>query len=169
MENLTGRESAWADYREHILVGGLVGTIAFGMFVMWAWLAPLAGAVVATGQILPDGRNLVIEHQSGGSIKRILVKEGDQVEAGQSIVELDSTTLKTELQETLTTYLAEVAKHQRLRAEATDSDSVSRAMFDTFGLAEEFESMHQTQVELFRSQRKLTLRKSEKVRGCVKT
>ncbi len=74
--------------RGPLLLGiGLI-VIFFGAFFIWSALAPLAGAVIAPGQLMPEGTTRVVQHLEGGIVDRIFVKEGDLVTAGQSLIRL---------------------------------------------------------------------------------
>ena len=57
----------------------------------WAAFAPLTGAVVAPAVVKVEGNRKTIQHLDGGIIKELLVKEGDHVEAGQTVVVLEDT------------------------------------------------------------------------------
>ena len=52
-------------------------TVLFGG---WAMLAPLDGAVVATGSFIANGQNKEVQHLEGGIVRELLVREGDLVE-----------------------------------------------------------------------------------------
>ncbi len=65
--------------------------VSFGGFGAWAFLAPLAAAVISQGSFVATGRNKIVQHLEGGIIKEILVNEGDVVVAGQPIMLLDET------------------------------------------------------------------------------
>ena len=54
-------------------------------------MAPLDGAVVASGSFVATGQNKHVQHLEGGIIREMLVREGDLVEAGQPLVRLDDT------------------------------------------------------------------------------
>ena len=56
-----------------------VGVLAFGG---WAAIAPLDGAVVASGSFVATGQNKPVQHLEGGIIRDLLVREGDLVETG---------------------------------------------------------------------------------------
>src|SRR5207247_2555694 len=64
---------------------------------LWAATAPLASAVVASGSFVATGQNKQVQHLEGGIIREILVKEGDVVEANQSLIRLDDTPVKSKL------------------------------------------------------------------------
>jgi HlyD family type I secretion membrane fusion protein len=72
----------------------LLGVLGFGA---WAALAPLNGAVVASGSFVATGQNKQVQHLEGGIIRDILAKEGDLVEAGQILIRLDEISAKSRL------------------------------------------------------------------------
>jgi HlyD family type I secretion membrane fusion protein len=74
----------------HVNLGLLVIAVGFLAFLAWAALAPLAGAVVAPGQLVPEGNHKTIQHLEGGLIGAVRVQEGDVVKAGDILIELDS-------------------------------------------------------------------------------
>jgi hemolysin D len=75
--------------------------IAFtGLLLPWATLAKVDETGSARGRIEPKDATLKLDAQAGGSVKTVMVKEGDIVRAGQVLVELESDLLETELQQT---------------------------------------------------------------------
>jgi len=66
----------------------LMGTAAFG--VGWLALAKTEEIVVATGKLDPMGSVKEIQMPVGGIAQAILVKDGDQVKAGQVLMKLDT-------------------------------------------------------------------------------
>ena len=69
--------------------GALV--MALGMLVMGGWLiaAPLSGAVIAAGFVKVDMNRKMIQHQEGGIVKQVLVRDGERVKAGQVLVVIE--------------------------------------------------------------------------------
>jgi hemolysin D len=67
---------------------GLVGTACFG--VAWLSLAKTEEIVVATGKLEPIGSVKEIQMPVGGVAEAILVKDGQQVKAGQALMRLDT-------------------------------------------------------------------------------
>lgn len=53
------------------------------LFVLWAMLSPLSGAVVSTGVVRTEHNRKTIQHQEGGLVQRILVRDGQVVKAGE--------------------------------------------------------------------------------------
>jgi len=78
---------------------GLIGTTAFG--VGWLCLAKTEEIVVATGKLDPLGAVKEIQMPVGGIADKILVKDGDQVKAGQVLMRLDTETSSQQLKSNL--------------------------------------------------------------------
>lgn len=74
-----------------LILGSAVAALFVALLVGWSFLAPLASAAVAPGQIVTDGSRRTVQHLEGGIIREILVKDGDRVRAGQVVVRLDDT------------------------------------------------------------------------------
>jgi HlyD family secretion protein len=80
--------------RRHVLIGLLsVATLVFGIGGLAAMI-DFAGAVVGHGTLVVGGNVKKVQHQTGGTVSEILVKEGDKVTAGDVLVQLDPTMAK---------------------------------------------------------------------------
>ncbi|GAA3949030.1 HlyD family type I secretion periplasmic adaptor subunit [Allohahella marinimesophila] len=79
-----------------IISGVLITGIGFGGFLTWAASVPLASAVIAEGVVKVGSERKRIQHLEGGLVKRILVREGEMVRAGQILVTLDQTFAESE-------------------------------------------------------------------------
>jgi HlyD family type I secretion membrane fusion protein len=75
--------------RGSILAGICVLVAFFGGLGGWAAYAPLNGAVVASGVVKVEGNRKSIQHLDGGIVKELKVKEGERVQAGQTLIVLD--------------------------------------------------------------------------------
>ncbi len=64
---------------------------------LWASQAEIAGAVAAPGTIMVDSFAKKIQHQEGGTVKAIHVRDGDIVTEGEDLVELDDTAIAANL------------------------------------------------------------------------
>lgn len=80
-----------SDFRRPIRIGLVVIAVAFGGLGTWAATAPLNGAVIAQGVLAVESKRKVIQHLEGGIVEEILVKDGDEVAAGQVLLRLDDT------------------------------------------------------------------------------
>ncbi|MEL7349704.1 MAG: biotin/lipoyl-binding protein, partial [Pseudomonadota bacterium] len=78
-------------------IGLVCVLILAGGFGGWAATATLAGAVVSQGQLRVESQRQVVQHPEGGVVGEIHVREGDVVDAGSVVIELDGTRLRSEL------------------------------------------------------------------------
>ncbi|MCJ7705355.1 MAG: biotin/lipoyl-binding protein, partial [Desulfobacterales bacterium] len=72
-----------------LLIAFLVLILGFGTFLGWAFWAPLDEGVVAPGVVTVASYRKTIQHQHGGTVQEILVKEGDRVKKEQLLVRLN--------------------------------------------------------------------------------
>jgi HlyD family secretion protein len=101
----------------------LSGLIALAVFV-WGSVATLSGAVIAHGIVVVDGNSKKIQHQQGGVIGEILVRDGSRVSAGDLLVKLDDTQARA-LLGIVTSQLTELlGRKTRLAAERDDQDDL---------------------------------------------
>ena len=95
------------------------GILALGALVIVAWvvLAPLSGAIIAPAFVKVDMNRKVVQHQEGGILKQILVRDGDRVQMGQTLAVIDDVRLDATLDLLRTQHDGERAKAARLEAE----------------------------------------------------
>jgi membrane fusion protein, epimerase transport system len=77
--------------RGAVWTGLAIMALFFGGIGGWAAYAPLNGAVVAPAVVKVDGNRKTIQHLDGGIVRELRVREGDRVEAGQTVIVLDDT------------------------------------------------------------------------------
>ena len=105
------------DFRPFVRRGMAVialGCIAFGA---WAAFAPLSGAIIAPGYVKVDLNRKVIQHQEGGTVRAIRVRDGERVKQGQELALLEDVRIDAALDLQHTQLDAERAKAARLEAE----------------------------------------------------
>jgi len=66
--------------------------------VLWLFFGKADVVVSARGKIIPDGEIKIIQPLDTGVIKKILVKEGDFVKKGQTLMEIDPSTTEPQLE-----------------------------------------------------------------------
>lgn len=113
-----------SDYSNYIIAGFTVIAVAFGAFGSWAALAPLDSAVVSQGVLVVETKRKTIQHLEGGIVKRILVRDGDFVEQGATLIELQPTQARTNLTVLQGQYDAAKALEARLIAERDDRPQI---------------------------------------------
>lgn len=74
--------------RRYIVTGYLVTAIFLGSIFSWAALVPISSAAIAPGVVGKEGYRKTVQHLEGGIIHRLLIKDGDSVTAGQTLIEL---------------------------------------------------------------------------------
>ncbi|MDP9413757.1 MAG: HlyD family type I secretion periplasmic adaptor subunit [Pseudomonadota bacterium] len=77
------------DARRTVRVGLVGATLFFGLFLLFAMLAPISGAAVATGEVSVSGDRLAIQPVGTGLVAEMLVHEGQEVRPGQPLVRLN--------------------------------------------------------------------------------
>lgn len=100
-----------------VQIGVIVILLVFGFFGTWMALAPLAGAVVATGTVKVDLNRKTIQHFEGGIVKEINVRDGDHVKAGDTLIVVGDKRVDATVEVLQGQMDAEMAKAARLSAE----------------------------------------------------
>ena len=59
-------------------------------FLFWATITQLKETVQGSGEVIPSGSVIAIQHLEGGIVSKILVRDGDLVETGDILIRLDS-------------------------------------------------------------------------------
>jgi len=107
-----------------VFVGLFVIALFFGGLGGWAALAPLGSAAIASGVVSVEGSKKTVQHFEGGIIADILVKDGDVVEAGQTLIRLQRTQAEASLQLVYGRKMVALAEKARLVAEQQNSDHI---------------------------------------------
>ena len=111
--------------KRHLMAGGLAAVIlVFGLGGMAATI-DFAGAVTAGGRLVVDSSVKKVQHQEGGTVAEIDVKEGDRVKAGQVLLRLDPTAASANLA-IITKGIDEgLARRARLEAERDGAETIT--------------------------------------------
>ena len=107
-----------------IFTGLAILVVWLGCFGVWAGVAPLNSAVVASGTFVATGQNKLVQHFEGGIIREIAVKDGDVVEANQVLVRMDDTAADTKLRRLVLKKYRLLAMKARLEAEMSSSETI---------------------------------------------
>lgn len=95
----------------------LILLIFIGGWFIWSALAPLSGAIVASGVVKTELNRKTVQHQEGGIVRAILVKEGEPVTSGQPLVEIDDVNTDATHSILLDKLASEQTRRARLHAE----------------------------------------------------
>lgn len=113
------------DTRSTIRLGFIALVIGFGGFLAWAAYAPLDEGVPATATVTIDTKRKAIQHQSGGIIREVAVREGQRVKAGDLLIELDDGATRANFETVRQNYMGQRAAESRLLSEMERRDSIS--------------------------------------------
>ncbi|MEO8242417.1 MAG: HlyD family type I secretion periplasmic adaptor subunit [bacterium] len=109
----------WSTRRPVVL--GLLAILALvGGFGAWAMLSEIDGAIVSPGVIQVEQNRQVVQHPDGGVVAEINVTEAQVVKAGDLLIRLDGTQVKSELAIIEGQYFDSLARRARLEAERDD-------------------------------------------------
>jgi HlyD family secretion protein len=107
----------------------LAGNLLILCFVLglgtWSGFAPLESAAVASGVVESETSRKTIQHLEGGIIRKILVADGDAVRAGQTLISLEDTKARAEVQSLQGQFWDATAREARLQAEQHGQERVS--------------------------------------------
>jgi HlyD family type I secretion membrane fusion protein len=70
---------------------GQICFLGLGGFALWAGFVPLEEGVSASGTVVVENNRQLIQHLEGGIIQDIAIKEGSQVNAGDTLLVLQET------------------------------------------------------------------------------
>jgi HlyD family type I secretion membrane fusion protein len=102
-------------YARHTLIPlAVVGVL----LALWSSLAPLSGAIIAAGKLKVELNRKTVQHQEGGIVRRILVRDGQMVRANQPLIVVGDVRTDAELSLLLDQFNAERIRNARASAEA---------------------------------------------------
>lgn len=107
----------------HILLI-LLATLTLA-FIVWASLGQIDIASNALGKVTPSSSGKKIQHLEGGIVKKILVKEGEQVTAGQHLVTLEPTANQADVEQLNVQIASLNIDIARLQAELNNYDQLN--------------------------------------------
>jgi HlyD family type I secretion membrane fusion protein len=112
---------------------------------LWTATAPLSGAIVAPAQVKVELNRKTVQHQEGGIVREILVRDGQKVRAGEALVMIGDVRSDAELSLLRDRLNAELVRKARAAAEA--------ALEPRFGVAQTSEHAEREQA-LFAARRR---------------
>lgn len=161
--------------RRPMYVGAtIIAVLVIGLSV-WASVTPLASGVTAPGQVTVEANRKTIRRKEAGTVRQILVKEGQLVHAGQPLITFDDTDARAAvniLQNQADTLMSQIA---RLSAEATNRPSVtypaaltSRVADPTVaGMIRDQDFLFASRLQLFQSQGSVLQQRLDQIQNQV--
>lgn len=146
-----------------IVVGGMALLILVGGIGYWSVTAQLAGAVISSGRLEVETKRQVIQHPDGGVVGAIVARNGDQVQAGDTLIQFDATLLNSEAAIVRGQLDDIAARKARLKAERDDADTI---LFPDWLVVQDTEETREVitgQRQLFEARRTSLERESEQL------
>ena len=111
--------------RTHTLIGLATVALLFLGIGVFGLFGSMAGAVVSNGQVDLETHAQVVQHPDGGVVAAINVRDGDRVKAGDVLLSLEGSQLRSD-RAIATNQLVELqARATRLRAEQLGQEQLS--------------------------------------------
>ncbi|MDP2098670.1 MAG: HlyD family type I secretion periplasmic adaptor subunit [Methylobacter sp.] len=98
-------------------IGAAIVFVTFGIFGVWAFFAPMDSSALAPGTVVVESYRKTVQHLDGGIVAKILIKDGDVVTEGQTLITLDDAQIKAQLEIARSQNITLAAQVARLRAE----------------------------------------------------
>ena len=123
-EIIDEEEVLHTNMRPVIIFGSAVLIFGFLGFIIWASFAPMINGINMPGTVSSSSNEEIIQSRYGGTIQKILVREGDEVKKNQPIVLLQDGQLKSNLAAVKSQYITFLSMYARLKAEDAGAPSV---------------------------------------------
>jgi len=139
-------------------------TIAFlcVAIVIWAYVTPVNEVAVTSGEVVPSGRNHVVQHLEGGIVKEIYINDGELVEKGEVLVHISPIASKSDLQQIEARHA--ILKLQLIRLNAILSGV--KPNFDQY--KKEYAGLVESEVSIYKAQLKSYLAQSNVAQTKIK-
>lgn len=125
---------------KHSRVAFIIIIATLFVFIMWGYYSQLNSGAIASGEIIPSDKILTIQHQEGGIVEKIFVKDGQFVTRGDNLLELNAIVENSELQIIEREMEASKAMIERLKSERDGKN---------YGYAKMSNDSMQTQLDIF--------------------
>lgn len=100
--------------------------------IAWSYFAKVDEVSSGSGKVIPTSRAQVIQSLEGGILAELNVSEGDIVEKGQILAQLDPTKVRSNMEESAARYRAALASVTRLNAEVNGTELKFPAELDGY-------------------------------------
>jgi len=108
-------ETGDAESPRQLIRAGLGGILVLVLAVIvWSALAPVSGAVIAPGSVKVDMNRKTVQHQEGGIVGEILVRDGSRVKAGETLIVLKDMRVEAGIEMVQTQLDGELGAHTPL-------------------------------------------------------
>lgn len=140
---------------------------------LWGVLIPLSSAAVAPGTVNVEGYRKSIQHLEGGLVKTINVKEGQQVNKGDTLFTLEDSRIRTEYEALKSQLALALARQVRWQAEYdTTPNLLASASLQQLipadgikSLLSEQSSLHDSRADVFKEKQQILQHRIQKTQA----
>lgn len=133
-------------------------TLTVFVFIGWTAVTPLKETTKASGEVVPSGSVLSVQHLEGGIVSQIFVRDGDLVEKGAPLVQFEPTASLAQLEELQARRAVSEIRRERLHAFAQERPPQFSDVDDRYAnLVEEENSIYRQQQDALESERQVLL------------
>lgn len=162
--------------RRPMVVGAAIIAVLVVGLGLWAALTPLASGISAMGEVKVESNLRTIRHREGGTVRKILVREGQTVKAGQPMLTFSDTETRAALD--VLQNQADILLTQAARASAEASgrptiefppELVARATDPRVaGLMRDQQFLFDTRLQLFQSQNSVLEQRLDQIQNQIR-
>lgn len=157
----------------------VVGSAIIGAFVVglsfWASITKIDSGVNAPGEVRVESNRKTLRHREGGTVRQILVKEGDRVRAGQPLIVFDDVQARAAVDVFQSQYDSAAAQAARYMAESTGRRSLDfppelmSRMSDprVAGLIRDQQFLFASRLQLFEGQNSVLQQRQEQLKSSI--
>ena len=130
--------------------------------IIWAYVTPVNEVAVTTGEVVPSGRNHVVQHLEGGIVKAINVNDGELVSKGDVLILISPTASKSDLQQV-------EARHAVLKIQLIRLNSILTGVEPDFSdYKKNYPGLVESEVNIYKAQLKSYLAQSDVAQTKIK-
>lgn len=161
----------WQSSDPWVRIGMRVVVWLFGGLIAFSALVSISGAVVTAGSVNVEGNYQTVQHLDGGIVEKILVKNGDKVEAGDLLITLDATQTRASLDVTRARLAELLIQRARLEAERDGKDAyeipeaASSANADTARIASAQKSLFEARRAAHKGEQSVLKQRIDQLKG----
>jgi HlyD family type I secretion membrane fusion protein len=152
----------------------VIAVLVVGLSV-WASVTPLSTGITAQGEVRVESNKKTLRHQQPGTVRQILVQEGQRVRAGQPMMLYDDTEARATYDVLQNQYDSLAAQAARFTAEATGKVTLEFApdllnrMSDprVAGMIRDQQFLFTTRLQLFQSQNSVLTQRLDQIQSQI--
>jgi HlyD family type I secretion membrane fusion protein len=157
--------------RRPMVSGAAVIAVLVVGLTVWASVTPLSTGITAQGEVRVESNKKTLRHQQSGTVRQILVQEGQRVRAGQPMMLYDDTEARATYDVLQNQYDSLAAQAARFTAEATGKATLDFApdllnrMSDprVAGMIRDQQFLFTTRLQLFQSQNSVLTQRLDQI------